>query len=488
LTGQGKDAVGMDAAQALSTLHKLDPTFRTMCEGLYPGLEPRAVADLVYKAEPGQSDVHVGSPVWRNGRGHTKGRGRRLMDKDVKRTVTKKEHLVHHLDDIHPALKKTKMGPDVKTGTRNALSTVRSKSKPFRKFGGSHPSGDTKRDRRLALAGLGASGVATAGGLHALKATSVENKARKAALLGKEVPHARPAPAALKLAQKVGPAKAAAIIGGGWGALHGVELGGDLLAMRAQSREVKRTAPKHKKPSITKAWQQAEQEILRAFQQGSISKAEAERLGKTVYAELVKKTSYGHMLTSSNIKLQTLKAPAPVTPNQPKVTPTTINPVKPAKSGAGRKAGKPLHKAMEERNLAVQGEISKLDEDRKQCFGWCSVVRVDGRDVVDKQNDLIDVGDLEASAYDYVLNSRAGGDMHGRADDGAVDQKATLIESMVFTPDKIAKMGLPDDFRHAWWIGLQVHDPDLWSEVRQGHKTKFSIHGTGQRNEVLLDD
>ena len=138
--------------------------------------------------------------------------------------------------------------------------------------------------------------------------------------------------------------------------------------------------------------------------------------------------------------------------------------------------------------LDVTGEISKLNEDKQQCFGWCSVVKVDGKDVIDKPNDMIDIDDIETAAYDYMLTSRKGGDMHQRDVDGwRCCTRPTCIESFVLTPEKIAKMGLPEDTPQGWWIGMQVHDDDLWDDVKSGRKTKFSIHGSGTRTEVMVD-
>lgn len=101
---------------------------------------------------------------------------------------------------------------------------------------------DAKKNRRVAAVGLGATGVAAVGGLHALKTTVLnENRERKAQLLGHKLAPKKPPAYAVKLARKVGPAKAAALLGAGWVGLHGVELGADALAMHAQARELRRS-------------------------------------------------------------------------------------------------------------------------------------------------------------------------------------------------------------------------------------------------------
>ena len=137
--------------------------------------------------------------------------------------------------------------------------------------------------------------------------------------------------------------------------------------------------------------------------------------------------------------------------------------------------------------MEFRGEFSKFDDAKKQAFGWASVVKVNGEDVVDRQGDYIDLNDLEDAAYAYVHKSRVGGDMHRRAGE-APHKVSDMIESMVFTDDKVAKMGLPDDFPRGWWVGYQIHDDATWDEVRKKGRTGFSIHGKGLRKDYDLDE
>lgn len=137
------------------------------------------------------------------------------------------------------------------------------------------------------------------------------------------------------------------------------------------------------------------------------------------------------------------------------------------------------------------GEISKVNEDKKQVFGWCSLSSVDGRPVVDLQNDYISIDEIEKSAYDYVKNSRKGGDMHARVGDAPL-HVADMIESVIVTPDKLRRMGVPEEsiskVNTGWWVGFQVNDDDVWAKVKSGERSGFSIHGKGQRLEKMLDD
>jgi hypothetical protein len=131
------------------------------------------------------------------------------------------------------------------------------------------------------------------------------------------------------------------------------------------------------------------------------------------------------------------------------------------------------------------GEFSKMDDDKRQVFGWASVVEVDGRPVVDRQGDWITPDEIEKAAYEYVVKSRVGGHQHKRTDNGAF-HASDMIESIVFTPEKIAKMGLPDDFPVGWWVGYKVHDDETWTKVKKGDITGFSIHGKGKRQSVEI--
>src|SRR5437899_1371246 len=87
-----------------------------------------------------------------------------------------------------------------------------------------HVNVNPKKERKLAMTGLAATGVAGVGGLHALYLT------------GKD------APKAVKVGGKTALAGAA-----GWGALHTVELVGDSLATRAQMKTLAATKPKQAK-------------------------------------------------------------------------------------------------------------------------------------------------------------------------------------------------------------------------------------------------
>ena len=125
-------------------------------------------------------------------------------------------------------------------------------------------------------------------------------------------------------------------------------------------------------------------------------------------------------------------------------------------------------------------KIMKSDDDKMLAFGWANVsMRVDGELIEDWQDDIIEPEELEKAAYEYVLLYREGGEMHERG--GA----AVLIESVVFTEEKMQAMCIPaGTLPIGWWIGFKVLDEEVWEKVKDGTYPMFSIEGEAERVEV----
>ncbi len=123
------------------------------------------------------------------------------------------------------------------------------------------------------------------------------------------------------------------------------------------------------------------------------------------------------------------------------------------------------------------GVIVSKDDDKRLVFGWANIAKdSDGRVVVDRQGDWTTVDELEKAAYHYVLNSRDGGEQHLRTG------VATVVESMVFTNEKLSKLGIPEGaVPEGWWVGFKIHDEEVWNGVKKGNYPDFSIHGSGKR-------
>ena len=128
----------------------------------------------------------------------------------------------------------------------------------------------------------------------------------------------------------------------------------------------------------------------------------------------------------------------------------------------------------------IYTEISKVDTEKRQVFGWASVTKSGGVDVVDLQGDVIPLEEIEKAAYEFVKKSRVGGKMHQKGDTGPI-HVSDMIESFVVTPEKKAAMGLPDETPEGWWVGFKVNDDDTWAEAKDGKLAGFSVHGSGRR-------
>lgn len=123
-------------------------------------------------------------------------------------------------------------------------------------------------------------------------------------------------------------------------------------------------------------------------------------------------------------------------------------------------------------------KIAATDEDRRLVFGWASVaVDKAGNVVEDSQGDVLDPGDLETAAYQFVSDFGDANAMHAGPD---VDR---VVESIYVDPAKLAKMGLdPSGAPHSgWWVGFRVDDQAAWDGVKSGKYGAFSIEGAGQR-------
>ena len=145
-----------------------------------------------------------------------------------------------------------------------------------------------------------------------------------------------------------------------------------------------------------------------------------------------------------------------------------------------KKSAEPQKKEPASNVIKGRFKIAKSDDDKHLAFGWAKVaIRADGEEIEDWQEDIIEPEELENAAYQYVLLYREGGEMHERG--GA----AVLVESVVFTEEKMQAMGIPaGTLPIGWWIGFKVTDEDVWEKVKDGTYPMFSIEGEAERVEV----
>ena len=126
--------------------------------------------------------------------------------------------------------------------------------------------------------------------------------------------------------------------------------------------------------------------------------------------------------------------------------------------------------------------ITKADDEKRLVFGWALVsARSDGEKIIDSQGDIVEQDDLEEGAYEYVLNFRDAGEEHI----GSMRKKARMVESVVFTEEKMRAMGIPPGtIPVGWWIGFYVDDDTTWERIKDGTYKMFSIEGKAMREPV----
>ena len=123
-------------------------------------------------------------------------------------------------------------------------------------------------------------------------------------------------------------------------------------------------------------------------------------------------------------------------------------------------------------------KIAKSNDSEQLVFGWASVAKDAKGDIpLDWQGDVIDAEDLEHAVYKFNLEFRESNDMH-RSD----SVNGNLVESVMFTKDKMSAMGIPEGVvPEGWWVGFKISDPVAYQKVKSGIYKMFSIEGTGQR-------
>lgn len=148
-------------------------------------------------------------------------------------------------------------------------------------------------------------------------------------------------------------------------------------------------------------------------------------------------------------------------------------------------------KAADAADVEWRATISKVDTDKRLVFGWCSISKLDGKEVYDLQGDYVPIETTEDAAYRYMLHSRKGGDMHRRVTKHAFGVRdeplhtADLVESIVVTQEKLDAWGLTQEqLPLGWWVGFKINDDAQWADVKAGKRPAFSIHGSGVRVPV----
>lgn len=122
--------------------------------------------------------------------------------------------------------------------------------------------------------------------------------------------------------------------------------------------------------------------------------------------------------------------------------------------------------------------ITKASDELQNVYGWANIaVERDGSLVTDAHGDQIELSDLELAAYEFVAQGGVSGEDH------AGDVDAVVVESMVFTPDKLEALGLAKDaLPGGWWLGVHIPDRAAFERAKTS-KSAFSIEGSATRED-----
>lgn len=123
------------------------------------------------------------------------------------------------------------------------------------------------------------------------------------------------------------------------------------------------------------------------------------------------------------------------------------------------------------------------DIEQQLVFGWANVtMQEDGTSPFDWDQDTMDTCVLETAAYNYVLKHGIANESHEWG-----TECGWLVESMMFTKEKMAALGIPEgQIPEGWFVGFYVPDPAVYKKVKSGEYNMFSIQGSARR--IPLDE
>lgn len=131
----------------------------------------------------------------------------------------------------------------------------------------------------------------------------------------------------------------------------------------------------------------------------------------------------------------------------------------------------PVEQKSEETDAAVRLlPVEKADEDRNIVFGV-----VLEPDSVDAQGDTIDPEEIERASHLWLARFQDRGLQHEKI----VNSKVEIYESYISPTD--LTLGGQKVKKGTWLLMLHVLDKDLWSEIKSGKFTGFSMGGFARR-------
>jgi hypothetical protein len=131
-------------------------------------------------------------------------------------------------------------------------------------------------------------------------------------------------------------------------------------------------------------------------------------------------------------------------------------------------------------------EIVIKDNSNQCLFGWAYArTTKDGEQLIDHSGEFVKAENfesLELAVYAYNLTSREADTQHDMV------AKGYLIESVVFTKEKMKVMGIPEGtVPEAIWMGYWFPDEKVWKQILQMPNPMFSIYGSAKK-EIIIEE
>jgi len=118
-----------------------------------------------------------------------------------------------------------------------------------------------------------------------------------------------------------------------------------------------------------------------------------------------------------------------------------------------------------------QVKIAKSDIDRRLVYGV-----VLEPEVIDAHNDIVSIDEIENAAHNYLIKSRMIGDQHSKP------AKADIVESYIAPAD--LDIGGQQIKKGSWVMVTKVHDDNMWSGIKKGAYTGYSIGGYAVKEPI----
>lgn len=138
------------------------------------------------------------------------------------------------------------------------------------------------------------------------------------------------------------------------------------------------------------------------------------------------------------------------------------------------------------KNDFTKSAVLKVDDGLGLIFGWTIVCKQDGADYFDKQGDHIPEDAMLEAAADFMLNSRAGGEMHARTADGEVVKAGTVVFAWPMTQEVAKALNITTPTT-GLLVAIRPDDNSALVKARNGEYRGFSIGGSRIEDEEVDD-